>query len=144
MEILESSRIQLLQTLRNLNPYKSGDDHHFCDLVNLVRKSSNILKEVKRPQDMDNTHIISLIERKMTPSTGGRKVRLCSFKIPCHQPIYRIVSSRFHHDENYVDFKIVFENIMPTTSCNSNIVLHGLTIVAWAHTRTIDSVYTYK
>ena len=67
MEILESSRIQLLQTLRNLNPYKSGDDHHFCDLVNLVRKSSNILKEVKRPQDMDNTHIISLITRKMTP-----------------------------------------------------------------------------
>jgi hypothetical protein len=55
-----------------------------------------------------------------------------------------MVSSRFHHDENYVDFKIFFDNIMPTTSCNSNIVLHGLTIVAWAHTRTIDFVYTYK
>jgi hypothetical protein len=71
--------------------------------------------------------------------TGGRKVRLCLFKIPCHHPIYRIVSSRFHHDdENYVDFKFFFVNIMPTTSCNSNIVFQGLTIVAWAHTRTID------
>ena len=50
------------------------------------------------------------------------------------------VSSR----SNYVDFKCFFDNITPTTSCNSNIVLHGLTIVAWAHTRTIDFVYTYK
>ena len=33
---------------------------------------------------------------------------------------------------------------MPTTSCNSNIVLKGLAIVAWAHTRTIDFAYTYK
>ena len=43
-----------------------GEDHRFCDLVNLVRRSYNILKEVKRPQDIDNTHVISLIERKMT------------------------------------------------------------------------------
>ena len=41
-------------------------------------------------------------------------------------------------------FYIFFDNIMPTTSCNSNIVLHWLTIVAWAHTRTIDFAYTYK
>ncbi|CAB3985843.1 Hypothetical predicted protein, partial [Paramuricea clavata] len=53
--------------LEKFKPLQSGDDHRFCDLVNLIRKSSNILKEVKRPQDMDNTHIISLIERKMTP-----------------------------------------------------------------------------
>lgn len=52
-----------LEKFRALQP---GDDHRFCELVNLVRKSFNILKEVKRPQDMDNTHIISLIERKMT------------------------------------------------------------------------------
>ena len=45
---------------------QSGEDHRFCDLVNLVRRSYNILKEVKRPQDIDNTHVISLIERKMT------------------------------------------------------------------------------
>ena len=43
-----------------------GEDHRFCDLVNLVRRSYNILKEVKRKQDIDITHVISLIERKMT------------------------------------------------------------------------------
>ena len=53
--------------LEKFKPLQSGDDHRFCEFVNLVRKSFNILNEVKRPQDMDNTHIISLIERKMTP-----------------------------------------------------------------------------
>ena len=43
-----------------------GEDDRFCDLVNLVRRSYNILKEVKRKQDIDNIHVISLIERKMT------------------------------------------------------------------------------
>ena len=51
--------------LEKFKPLQSGDDHRFCDFVNLVRKSSNILKEVKRPQD--NISLISLIERKMTP-----------------------------------------------------------------------------
>ena len=45
---------------------QTGEDQRFCDLVNLVRRSYNILKEVKRPQDIDNTHVISLIECKMT------------------------------------------------------------------------------
>jgi len=31
-----------------------------------LRRSYNILKEVKCPQDIDNTHVTSLIERKMT------------------------------------------------------------------------------
>jgi hypothetical protein len=51
--------------LEKFKPLQSGDDHRFCDFVNLVRMSSNILKEVKRPQD--NISLISLIERKMTP-----------------------------------------------------------------------------
>ena len=45
---------------------QTGEDHRFCDLVYLVRRSYNILKEGKRPQDVDNTHVISLIGRKMT------------------------------------------------------------------------------
>ena len=52
--------------LERFKPIQPGEDHRFCDLVNLVRRSFNILKEVKRPQDIDNTHVISLIERKMT------------------------------------------------------------------------------
>ena len=43
-----------------------GEDNRFCQVVSLVRRSYNIWKEIKRPQDMDNTHVISLIERKMS------------------------------------------------------------------------------
>ena len=52
--------------MERFKPIQPGEDHRFCDLVNLVRRSFNILKEVKRPQDIDNTHVISLIKRKMT------------------------------------------------------------------------------
>ena len=51
--------------LERFKAIQPGEDHRFCELVNLVRRSYNILKEVKRPQDIDNTHVISLIERKM-------------------------------------------------------------------------------
>ena len=44
---------------------QSGEESRFCDLVKLVRRSYNILKEVKRPQDLDNTHVNLLIKRKM-------------------------------------------------------------------------------
>jgi hypothetical protein len=52
--------------LERFKPIQPGEDNHFCELVNLVRRSYNILKEIKRPQDIDNTHVISLIERKLT------------------------------------------------------------------------------
>lgn len=52
--------------LEKFKPIQPGEDHRFCELVNLVRRSYNILKEIKRPQDIDNTHVISLIERKMS------------------------------------------------------------------------------
>ena len=42
-----------LERFRAIQP---GEDHRFCDLVNHLRPF-NILKEVKRPQDVDNTHI---------------------------------------------------------------------------------------
>ncbi|KAK3748980.1 hypothetical protein QZH41_019101 [Actinostola sp. cb2023] len=41
--------------LERFKPIQLGEDHRFCDLVNLVRRSYNILKEIKRPQDIDNT-----------------------------------------------------------------------------------------
>ena len=52
--------------LERFKPIQEGEDHKFCDLVNLVRRSYNILREIKRPQDINNSHVISLIERKMT------------------------------------------------------------------------------
>lgn len=49
--------------MERFKPTQPGKDHHFCDLVYLVKQSFNILKKVKRPQDIN---IISLIERKLT------------------------------------------------------------------------------
>lgn len=51
--------------LERLKAIQPGEDHRFVTWLAL-RKSYNILKEVKRPQDIDDTHVISLIERKMT------------------------------------------------------------------------------
>ena len=51
--------------LERFKPIQEVEDHKFCDLVNLVRRSYNILREIKRPQDINNRHVISLIERKM-------------------------------------------------------------------------------
>ena len=47
--------------------------------LNLVRRLCNILEEAKRPQDIDNTHVKSLIERKMTKDdlkVGARHIYL--------------------------------------------------------------------
>ena len=58
--------ITVTADMEQLKPIQPGEDHLFCDLVNLVRGSFNILKEFKRPQDTDNTQVISLIERILT------------------------------------------------------------------------------
>lgn len=44
---------------------RPGEDQCFYDLVNLMQRSYDILKEVKRKQVIDNTQVLSLIERKM-------------------------------------------------------------------------------
>lgn len=59
----------------DVNKFKAlrdGEDGRFCDLVHLVRRSYNTLKEIDRPQDMDNSQILSLIERKL--NQDDRKV----------------------------------------------------------------------
>ena len=43
--------------LERFKVIQPGEDHRFCDLVNLVRRFYNILKEIKRKQDIDNTHV---------------------------------------------------------------------------------------
>ena len=42
-----------------------GEDARFCELVHLVRRCYNTLKEVGLPSDMDNSHMLSIIEQKM-------------------------------------------------------------------------------
>ena len=36
----------------------------FCDLAHLVRRCFNTLREVGVPSDMDNSHMLSIIEQK--------------------------------------------------------------------------------
>ena len=40
-----------------------GEDARFCDLVRLVRRGYNTLKEVVIPSDMNNSDMLSIIER---------------------------------------------------------------------------------
>ena len=44
---------------------QNGKDARFCDLVHLVKRCYNTLKEVGGPGDMNNSHMLSIIEQKM-------------------------------------------------------------------------------
>ncbi|CAB4032698.1 PREDICTED: uncharacterized protein LOC107337338, partial [Paramuricea clavata] len=56
---------QVTQHLSKFRPLKEGEDSRFCDLVHLVKRSFNTMKGVGKPHDMDNNHMLSLIEQKM-------------------------------------------------------------------------------
>ena len=53
------------QDIMSFKRLESGEDARFCDLVHLVNRSYNALKEVGQPHDMDNSHMLSVVERKM-------------------------------------------------------------------------------
>ena len=42
-----------------------GEDARFCKLEQLVQRCYNTLKEVGIPSDMDNSHMLAIIEQKM-------------------------------------------------------------------------------
>ena len=59
----------------DINKFKAlqdGEDARFCELLHLVRRSYNTLKAVGAASDMDNSHMLAVIERKMCPD--DRKV----------------------------------------------------------------------
>ncbi|XP_071504464.1 uncharacterized protein [Diadema antillarum] len=62
----------IVDEMERFPPLKEGDDARFCDLVHIVMRSYNTLKEVGRTGDMDNSHMLALVERKMT--SNDRKV----------------------------------------------------------------------
>ena len=53
------------QDIIKFKPLRNEEDSRFCELVHLIRRSYNTLKEVGRPHDMDNNHILAIIEQKM-------------------------------------------------------------------------------
>ncbi|KAK3736377.1 hypothetical protein QZH41_006148 [Actinostola sp. cb2023] len=55
----------ITQDIVNFKGLQEGEDTRFCDLVHLVKRCYNTLKEVGVPSDMDNSHMLSLIEQKM-------------------------------------------------------------------------------
>ncbi|XP_048590227.1 uncharacterized protein LOC116612667 isoform X1 [Nematostella vectensis] len=60
------------QDISKFKALQDGEDSRFCELVHLVRRSYNTLKEVGLSGDVDNSHMLSVIERKM--SADDRKV----------------------------------------------------------------------
>ena len=62
----------IINDINKFRALKENEDGRFCELVNLVRRSYNTLKEVGCGNDMDNSNVLALIERKL--SVDDRKV----------------------------------------------------------------------
>ena len=62
----------ITQDIVKFRALQDGEDARFCDLAHLVRLCFNTLKEVGVPSDMDNSHMLSIIEQKMC--TNDQKV----------------------------------------------------------------------
>ena len=62
----------ITQDIVKFKALEEGEDACFCDLVHLVRRGYNTLKEVGLLSDMDNSHMLSIIEQKMC--ANDRKV----------------------------------------------------------------------
>ena len=55
----------ITENITRFKSLRSDDDSRFCELVHLVRRSYNTLKQVNRPHDMDNNHVFAPMEQKM-------------------------------------------------------------------------------
>ena len=55
----------ITQDIVKFRALQNGEDARFCDLVHLVKRCHNTLKEVGVPGDMNNNHMLSIIEQKM-------------------------------------------------------------------------------
>ena len=54
----------ITQDIVKFRALQNGEDARFCDVVHLVKRCYNTLKEVGVPSDMDNSHMLSIIEQK--------------------------------------------------------------------------------
>ena len=81
----------ITQDIARFKLLRDGEDARFCDLVHLVRRSFNTLSEVGRQNDMNNNHMLAIIEQKMC--SDDRKVwsRLLE-TIKCHATLEALMS----------------------------------------------------
>ncbi len=49
----------ITQDIVRFKPLKSEEDNRFCELTHLVRRSFNTPKEVDRPHDINNNHMLA-------------------------------------------------------------------------------------
>ena len=54
----------ITQDIVKFRPLQPGEDARFCDLGHSVKRSFNTLKEVGSQNDMDNSHMLSIIAQK--------------------------------------------------------------------------------
>ena len=55
----------ITQDIVKFRALQPEEDARFCDLVHPVKRSFNIPREIGSQNDMDNTHMLSLIDQKM-------------------------------------------------------------------------------
>ena len=81
----------ITQDITRFKSLHDGEDAHFCDLVHLVRQSFNSLSEVGQQNDMDNNHMLAIIEQKMC--SNDRKVWSRSLETTkCHTTLEALMA----------------------------------------------------
>ncbi|XP_033115373.1 uncharacterized protein LOC117115613 [Anneissia japonica] len=54
------------QDISKFRCLKEGEDSRFCEFAQLIRRCFNILKQVGKEADMNNNHMLAIIEMKLT------------------------------------------------------------------------------
>ncbi|XP_063960332.1 uncharacterized protein LOC129280086 [Lytechinus pictus] len=57
----------IIHDITKFRSLKPGEDDRFCEFVNIVRRSYNVLKEIGKENDMNNSHMLAIMEKKLTP-----------------------------------------------------------------------------
>jgi hypothetical protein len=83
----------ITQDIAQFKALQEEEDARFCDLVHLVKRSYNTLKEVGVPSDMDNSHMLSVIERNLSALMEWMTVEMKS-RMRATAPIRSAGSSR--------------------------------------------------
>ncbi|XP_063959312.1 uncharacterized protein LOC135154982 [Lytechinus pictus] len=56
----------IISDITKFKNLKDGEDARFIEFAGLVRRSYNTLKQINKEEDMNNSHMLALIERKLT------------------------------------------------------------------------------
>ena len=53
------------QDISKFKPLKDEEDSQFCELYHLIHRSYSLLKQAGRENDMNNNHVLAMIEQKL-------------------------------------------------------------------------------